>query len=242
MNGLDPGAIVAKLGIAVVQRTAPTAVDLITSRIRGITLLLIGPSGSGKTAFFEYLNYGLLLPESEHMTTVTPTSSTNPVSLTVGKNKLLKLRVKRSVDSAGQRGPVAHATLIDEKRPHAVLLILDSTAPVAALKNWVSQFCESAESVFRRFPARKRKLRSFIVCLNKADKNTSTQYLSARSRAIRACLVKGLASTLGTYYVKSVPILRCISVQTEPPQNESTLLIDAVIARLATQVRKDGIR
>ena len=235
VSDLDPGAISARLAISVLQRTAPAALERVTARIRGITLLLIGPSGAGKTAFFDYLNYGLLLPESEHVTTVQARSS-GPLALSIGKDARLKLRVRRSTDPPGQHGPMAHADLIGAKRPHAVLLILDSTAPVPDLKAWVSEFCKHAERVFGQSSAHKRKIRSFIVCLNKADKSRSPQHFSARHRAVRECLVEGLAAALGNHYVQSIPILRCVSVLTS--QDKPTLLIDTAIAKLALQVRE----
>ena len=233
MNGLDPGAIAAQLGLQVMRRHSPKALDWIKSRTRGITLLLVGPSGSGKTTFFEYLHYGILSPESQHLTTVETTWS-KPVSLPIGQNEHLKLHVRRTLDTPGQYGANAHANLIDEVRPHAVLLILDSTARVVDLRDWTRDFCVHADRVFRRHPARKRKIRSLVVCLNKADKENGARYFPTRSHAVRACLVDGLTPTLGAHRVQSIPILRCVSVLTS---QHGSRFIDAAIAKLAMQVK-----
>ena len=227
---MDVGPIAARLGIEIARRASPTALDWIKSRL-GITLLLVGPSGSGKTAFFRYLNYGVLFPESEHTTTVETTSST-PMSLAIG-NERLKLRVRRSLDTPGQIGAVAHANLIRTVRPHALLVILDSTAPVVDLKKWLSQFCEHAEPAIFDSAKRRRKIRSLIVCLNKADKGTAARYFKARRRAVRTSLEKGLEMALRVRHVKSIRVLPCVSVQSS---HESSL-IDAVIAEVAMQVR-----
>lgn len=230
-NAMDPSSIAAQLGIVIARRASPRAIDWIRSRL-GITLLLLGPPGSGKTAFFRYLNYGLLFPESEHTTTV-ETTSAKPMSMAIG-NERLKLSVRRALDTPGQLEAVTIAELIKTVRPHALLLILDATAPIVELQKWILDFCEHAEHVFRESPIHKRKIRSFIVCLNKVDKGRAARYLEARRRAVRDSLVDGLKTALGVRYVKSIAIMPCVSVQSSL---HGSRLIDAVIAELAIQVR-----
>ena len=235
MNSSSSSAIAAQVALEVATRTSKTAWDWLNARTRGFTLLLIGPSGSGKTTFFEYLQCGVLSPEAPPITTVEAETST-PLSLSIGPDERLKLHIRRFWDTPGQLGPMAHANLINEVRPHAVLLILDSTARVVDLKDWVLDFCVHVERVFHDSPASKENLRAFVCVLNKTDKQKGAQYFRSRSQAVRAYLAKGLARTFGPR-AKAIPILQCVSVMTE---HHNSRLIDAVIAKLAMQVKKDG--
>ena len=204
-----------------------------SSYLRGITLLLAGPSQSGKTSFLRYLRYGRLSPELRHGTTLgdTPTA---PLTVTMDQDQRLQLHVRRSLDPPGQAGAKGHADLMEEKRPHAILLILDSTSPSADLRDWTSRFCRHAERVFLESLGYRKELRSIIVCLNKFDKKRGRQYFSARRDAVQTCLRDGLANALGRERVDTIQILPCVSVRTS---QYGTQLIDDVIAELAMQVK-----
>ena len=233
MISSGPEAIIATLGLKVAERATPTALDWMKSRVRGITLLLVGPTGSGKTAFSEYLNYGFLFPEAGHVST-DELETYKPMSLPIGPTKRVTLHVKQSIDTPGQHGPAAHGDLIKKTSPHAVLAILDSTTTSKVMKEWILKFCEHADDAFRNSPARRKKMRSFIVCLNKQDKKQGARSFQARSRVVQSCLVQGLPA-LGNLYVKSIPIMPCVSVDTA---QHGSKLIDAVIATLAKQVTR----
>lgn len=233
---LKPAAIMVDFGVEALRRAAPGGLAWIKTYARGINLLIVGPSGSGKSSFFDYLVYGLLRRQSDHITTSTENRSPT-FSIPLGRNESLRLRVRKALDQPGQLAPITQATLIKEKRPHAVIVILDSTATIADLKNWIAEFCEHADRVFRESSALRRKIRSFIVCLNKRDKLNTRQQYSSRSVAVRRGLNDGLASTFGTSYVKGIPIMQCVSVQTS--EYESSLIDDVIVA-IAKQVRQHG--
>ena len=215
------------------KRATPKGLAWIKTRARGVDLLVLGPSESGKTCFSDYLIHGLLRPEAEHITTIEVKRSSN-FAIPIGRNNSLTLRVRRSIDTPGQIGPIAHANLIKEKRPHAILVVLDSSSRVADLRNWISEFCVHVDRVLRETPAAKKKIRSFIVCLNKRDKVNNAQHYKARSQGVRRELQDGLGSTLGEHYVNSIPIMECVSVENSV---YGPKLLDAIIAEIAKQVR-----
>ena len=221
------------LAISALERTAQSSLSWFTTRLRGITLLIIGPPNSGKTAFFDYLVSGYLFSESGHITTIKVKTSPT-FSIPIGNNNTLNLRVRRSFDTPGQIGFLAQSDLIKNKRPHAVLLVLDSTTSASSLKNRTSEFCTNLSRVLNESPALKKRLRSLIICLNKRDKVRNAQHFSARFHAVRSELEKGLATTIGLQSVQSITVMPCVSVRT--PVYASTL-IDDVIAKLATQVQ-----
>lgn len=230
-DGMEPGAIALRLGIEALKRTLPAGISWVSDYVRGVNLLIVGPSASGKTTFSDYLVYGLLDPEADHITTLEEEKS--PVfTIEVGKNNTLKLKVRKLLDEPGQIGPVAHANLVKTQRPHAILVILDVSETAEYLKAWVGEFCENLERVLREDKRLVKKIRSFIVVLNKKDKVSIENHFISRKKTVKKSVVDGLGPVLGRQQSKTIPIMPCVSVLTE----HGTTLIDSVISTLAKQV------
>jgi hypothetical protein len=118
---MPEGAIAAKLIVDLVGRPAMSGLARLYTRITGNEILILGPARAGKTSFSEYLQYGLLEPEQETATTITPHKSAS-FRIKIGKQSALEMKVKRAVHVAGEIGPTEHARLPEERRPQAIVV------------------------------------------------------------------------------------------------------------------------
>ncbi len=226
---IDAGAIAVKVGIEAIKRTAPAGIAWVSTYIRGATILIVGPSASGKTSFSDYLNYGILSPISHHITTTEETSSPT-FAIDIGNNSTLKLRVRKTLDEPGQIGPMAHAKLVKQHRPHAIFIVLDAKKPQADINEWASEFCENLERIIHESPPVRRKIKSIIVCINKRDVLNDENEFQLIVDNLRTLLTEKLRTIIGEQKAKQIPILPCVSVLT---QNYGSTLADAAIAKLA---------
>lgn len=200
----------------------------------GKEILVVGPSTAGKTKFAEYLRLGTLDPEGRREMTY-HVSKSPAFTVGIGGNRPLVLKVRRAVDTPGQVGPLQHATLVGRRKPHAVVLVLDCSRPLSTTVTWLHLFCDRLDTVLRRGSYVKRKLSEILVLLNKRDKITDRK-LDQRRKAVREVLEQHLSVVLGVERVQSIPLLECISVQTE----QGTVLIDQVISHLAQRLVRYG--
>lgn len=213
--------------IRTVGRAAPKGMARLRTYAKGKEILVVGPSSAGKSKFSQYLRLGTLDPEGTREMTYHISKSPTFV-VYVGPQGNLALNVRRAVDTPGQTGPLQHANLIGERRPHAVIVLLDSTKSLDATERWLRTFCGQLDTVLRHGHHIRRKLREFVVLLNKRDKIDNHELTDLR-RIVRTALDRYLGVVLGRDRCAAVPILECISVQT--PQGSD--LIDAVITHLA---------
>ena len=230
---MDASAIGIKVGLELLRRTAPTGLAWLTTYTRGIELLIIGPGGAGKTSISDYLEFGILEEEGHHEKTLDIQKST-AFAISVGRDAALKLRIRRTVDVPGQTGPVEHANLIRERRPHAVLIVLDGTHTCKQLAEWMDPFCERLDHLLREDKRVARKLRGIVVALNKRDRVRRTTDYDARKRQVRSCLVNGLSEVLGRQFAKSISTLPTVAVQSK----HGTTMLDALIRKIARQLAK----
>jgi len=208
-------------------RAAPKGWARLRTYAKGKEILVLGPSSAGKSKFAQYLRLGTLDPEGSREMTYHLTKSPTFV-VHVGADGRLALNVRRAVDTPGQTGPIQHALLVGERKPHAVIVLLDSTKSVSATSRWMSLFCNHLDTVLRRGHHIRRKLREIVVLLNKRDKIDQPAF-DELEQTVRAELDRYLAVPLGKQRAAAIPILECISIQT--PQGSD--LIDNVIAYLA---------
>ena len=210
-----------------VGRAAPKGLARLRTYTKGKEILILGPSSAGKSKFAQYLRLGTLDPEGTREMTYHLTKSPTFV-VHVGPQGGLTLNVRRAVDTPGQTGPIRHAGLVGLRKPHAVIVLLDSSKPITATAGWLRLFCNRLDTLLRRGAYTKRKLREIVVLLNKRDKIGNSDF-EQLSQEVREELNRYLSVVLGKKRVGAIPILECISIQT--PQG--TALIDEVIAHLA---------
>ena len=146
----------------------------------------------------------------------------------------MKLRIRRTVDVPGQTGPVDHANLIRERRPHAILIVLDGGTPSSQCPTWLDPFCERVDYLLRQDKRLQKKIKGIFVALNKRDAIRRTTDFEARKRKVRECLVGGLSEVFGKQTAKRIPIMPTIAVQTK----YESKLIDALIRRIAKEIAK----
>ncbi len=119
-----------KVGLKVFQRVAPGGIEKVVNWIRGSEILIVGQARAGKTSFIDYFQYGILDFEDETEKTyqieITPT-----FKIKMGRNTSLELKVKKGVDVPGQIGAIEHANIAYSRNPHAIVVILDVTTPLA---------------------------------------------------------------------------------------------------------------
>lgn len=213
-----------------VRRGTPKGLARLRTYATGKEILVLGPSTAGKSKFAEYLQLGRLHPEGEREMTYRLTKSPT-FTLTLGADGRFVLNVRRTVDTPGQTGPVQHATLVGERKPHAIVIMLDCTKAASTTIGWLRLFCNRLDTVLRKGHHTRKKLSEITVVLNKRDKIDSER-CEELAASVREVLVRHLSVILGTDRAKTLPILECISIQT--PQGSG--LIDAVLAHLAEQL------
>ena len=229
---MDPNAVGVTLGVELIKRTAPSGIAWLTTFAKGIELLILGPGNSGKTTFADYLRFGMLESEAKHIKTIDIKKSST-FSLGMGRDEALKLRLRRSVDVPGQIGPTAHAQLVKERRPHAVILLLDCGRTQSGIVKWLDEFFEQIDQLFIDDPRLKRKIKTIKIILNKRDKIGRQSDYTKLEKAVRQSVLDGISNSLGKSAAKKMQILPCVSVETK---KYGSKLIDVVIKKIAKSV------
>ncbi|BBO32096.1 hypothetical protein PLANPX_1708 [Lacipirellula parvula] len=230
---MDAGAIGVKVGLEVLRRTAPRGIKWLSTFYNGIELLIIGPGGAGKTSISDYLQFGELEDHRPHEKTLDVTKSST-FEIACGKNESLKLRIRRTVDVPGQTGPVEHANLVRDRRPHAILIVFDANSSVKSLQEWLDPFCERIDAIFREDSSLQRKLRGVFVALNKRDL-VQSHHFSARQAKVKKCLLDGLGPIHGVQKAKAIPVVGTIAIKVD---GGDARLLDTLIRTIAKQIRK----
>ena len=215
---------------AVGRRAAPKGLARLRTYAKGKEILVLGPSTAGKTKFAQYLRLGALDAEGTREMTYHITKSPTFV-VNAGPDGQLALNVRRAVDTPGQTGPIQHASLVGLRKPHAVIILLDSSKAARTSISWLRLFCNRLDTVLRRGSYTKRKLREVVVLLNKRDKISKSQFEELQE-SVREELDRYLSVALGKKRAHAVPIMECISIQTP----RGSALIDQVIAHLAQRL------
>ena len=233
---MPEGAIAAEIIVDLVARPALSGFARLYTRIAGNEVLILGPQRAGKTSFSEYLQYGILEPEQETATTITPHTSAS-FRVKIGKAKSLEMKVKRAVDVAGEIGPMEHARLAQDRKPQAIVVLLDLSAPQSGqAKNatfpWLTSFCKHLRQRMTDEPKMRKKLKVLVFVANKYDKFTATE-ANKRIKSFRTIISKQLGEAFGPVS-ESVAILPCVLVQSQ----HGTAKADAVISRIAKSLAK----
>jgi len=220
------------VGATGVRRTKARGLYGLITHALGKEILVLGPSTAGKSKFTDYLRLGTLDQEGQReMTYHVRKTPAFTVRLGPGDGGVLKIR--RAVDTPGQVGPLQHATLVGRRKPHAIVVVLDCGRSALMMTTWLHLFCDRLDTVLRKGFYSKRKLRQVVVLLNKRDKIDQYQFEQLQSQ-VSGVLHQHLTVVLGPQRVQSIPILGCISVQTE----HGTELIDQVIEQLGVHLAR----
>ncbi len=207
-----------------------TGLSRLTAYIRGKEILILGPGSAGKTKFTQYLQSATLDPEGKREMTYGVTRSP-AFAVSLGREEGPVLRVRRTVDTPGQVGPLQHALLVARHRPHAVIVLLDCSSDPLATLRWFCLFCTTLDSVLRKTSSVARRLQEMVVILNKRDKIEDREFAKLH-QAVREALERFLSVVWGAARVRSIPILESISVRT----GRGTALIDACVAQLTERL------
>jgi GTPase SAR1 family protein len=235
---MDPGtgSVLVKVGVSVLQRTAPHGIAVVRSWLKGKEIMIVGQGRAGKTTFIDYLQYGIFDDEKE--TDKTPEiAGTARFNVKLGRDAALELIVKTVTDTPGQIGPLAHANEAFKRRPHAIIIFVDLTAPLVgdpprAAAGWLKEFARRFETCWGAKGRKGNRLRSLIVVLNKVDKVDAKAVDKYRS-VLRRIIEKELHDARGGM-LDEAAIMPCVLV-TNP---NGTRAADSIIAHLAKQLIK----
>jgi len=223
---------VAESTVETPRRVPVKGLSRLAAYLLGKEILILGPGSVGKTKFEQYLRLAALDPEGKREMTYAVTKSP-AFALGLGQQEGPVLRVRRSVDTPGQVGPLHHAVLVARRKPHAVIVILDCSSDPRGTLRWFCLFCNALDSVLRKVPSAAGRLQEIMVLLNKRDKIDDKEFAKLR-QAARKALERFLSVVWGDERVRSIPILECVSVRTE----RGTALIDGAIAQLAERLMR----
>jgi hypothetical protein len=196
----------------------------------GKEILVLGPSTAGKSKFTDYLRLGTLDEEGKREMTYRVRKSP-AFTVGLGPENGCMLKIRRAVDTPGQVGPLQHATLVGRRKPHAIVIVLDCARSALMMTTWLHLFCDRLDTVLRRGSYGRRRLQEIVVLLNKRDKIDTHQFEQLKYQ-VSGVLNQHLTVVLGAPRVQSIPILGCISVETE----HGTDLIDYVISQLGERL------
>jgi GTPase SAR1 family protein len=226
---MDCAAIGVKVGIDVLNRISPKGLSWLTTCISGKKILFLGPGGAGKTSFVEYMEFGALEPESDHNKTHS-VRNTPTFEISMGRERALKLRVKKVTDTSGQVGAVAHAELVGQLKPHAVMIMLDLSGSTSTSEMWIKEFCEHLDSLSRskKFLS---NIKTFIVVLNKRDKLNEAIY-NKHKASTKASVTTNFEILIGAQRAKDLRVMPCITIE----NNDGAKYIDAIIRQLAKEL------
>ena len=177
------------------RRVPAKGLSRLAAYIRGKEILILGPGSAGKTKFAQYLQLGALDPEGKREMTYGVTRSP-AFAVSLGRDEGPMLRVRRTVDTPGQVGPLQHALLVARHRPHAVIVLLDCSSDPSATRRWFCLFCATLDSVLRKASSGARRLQELVVILNKRDKIEDREFAQLR-QAVREALERFLSVAWG---------------------------------------------
>ncbi|MGH9834643.1 MAG: GTPase domain-containing protein [Blastocatellia bacterium] len=231
MAGIETGATLLKVGVTMIHRAAPGGIALLKSWFKGKEIMIVGQPRAGKTTFIDYLQYGLFEDEKETDKTRDVVRSAR-FNVKMGRDAALELTVKLVIDVPGQVGPVEHAKLVFERRPHAVIIFTDLTRSLRgesdrASAAWVQEFCRTLESRWRAGRKRTNRIKTIVLVMNKSDKADEKKVASCK-QAFRKILDAELREARGQM-LDEIAIMPCTLI-TNP---EGTKTVDGIIAHLA---------
>lgn len=230
MTGVETGAVALEVALTLMKRIPSSGLASITDFVAGKEILVLGPPRAGKSSFVQFVQHGILQPETSTPKTY-EIDKTATFRISMGRNESLQLRLRRVVDVPGHIGSVAQAKLVAERKPQAVVVMLDVTGPHAgrhpdATRNWVTSFFTRLEELMDRDSSVGKRLTALVVVLNKVDKADPSKFTSALSR-LEKLVQRNCRHTQAS--VEHIPILPGILVANP----EHSKLADSILVTLA---------
>lgn len=230
------GPIAVRVGVAIIQRLAPSGITLVKSWLKGKEILVVGQSRAGKTTFIDYLQYGLF--EAEKHTEKTTDHVYSPrFNIKIGRDSALELFVKRTVDIPGQWGAVKHADIAFDRNPHVLVVMVDATAPLRANDDrsasmWLKEFIKRLELKWRIKKTRSNRMKVMVVLMNKSDKANSGKLANLEQR-IRQILDAEFREGRGKMKEDVAIMQSCMVINPKKTQE-----VDSVISFIAKALAK----
>ena len=197
------------------------ALSWLKARTVGRKLLIAGPGRTGKSTFKKYLHTGDLYPEKRTPHTEEDEPSA-PLQIGYGNNQRVTLNVKRAIDTAGLTEAHVVVSSVLKHRPHGLVIIVDCST--GTTRDWVETFFRRlgqrmSDSSFRAWLTR-RKLKSVLIFLNKADKVSDQDLLGEYQTQALEVAKAGLLAAGGTHSDR-IEVFPTILVK--PPGTEAAL-------------------
>jgi energy-coupling factor transporter ATP-binding protein EcfA2 len=170
MTGAEIGAA-ATVAKVVIEKVGPAGVAFVKSLISGKIVMVVGPPRAGKSTFVDYMQFGIFQHEQETHKTYEPLRGPK-FKLRVGATNSLEVLVKTTVDIPGQYNEVQLANEVYNQRPHALVIVLDLSAPLHGsdgTADWLTAFCTRLDQCWQSAKQSRNRLRSVIVAMNKLD-------------------------------------------------------------------------
>jgi signal recognition particle receptor subunit beta len=235
MTGLEHLAVPAggALVKVIIERGAPAGFGFVRSLLRGKTIMVVGPPRSGKSTFVTYLQFGIFQDAQETEKTYHPVESPR-FSLRLGPNRNLEVEVKTIVDLPGQYPDLSKNVF--EHRPHALVIILDMSAPQSDVNDtrssalWLEDFCNRLDQRWQGQKAKRNRCRSVIVAMNKIDM-VKPEVVDKYEEQYRAIMKQSFRAARGSH-LSDVHFRRSIMVENA----DGTKLIDAILVDLAQAI------
>jgi hypothetical protein len=234
MTGSEIGPAIA-IARVVIERAAPAGMKLLRSWVQGKTIVVAGPARSGKTTFMNYLQFGAFEHVQETPKTYSPAVSKR-FNFTVGNQKNLEVMVKTVIDLPGQYPDLSE--IVFEQRPHALLIMLDLSAPLEDPHDprssgpWLEHFLSRLDQRWTNADGRRNKLSSVTVVMNKADLVDSSRFAAAE-KMYKSTLAGNFRAARGPKLVEAT-LRKCILVENP----EGTKWVDSIIFEIARNVTR----
>ncbi len=227
-------SVIAKAGVGVIQRVAPSGIARLRAWWHGKKVLVIGQGRAGKTTFIRYMRYGILHDAGDSLKTV-EISTIARFTLLVGKENPLSIAISSATDTPGQIGATEHARIAFKRRPHAIIIVADLTTPLEGEPDrssveWIKEFFIHYSNLWRKTGRTNHRLNVIMVLLNKKDLATNDQIeqCKLKIRDATAAHLGEFAKGAMTNPVEIIPV--CSVTNTDTPPSKS---LDFAITQLA---------
>lgn len=201
----------------------------------GKRILIVGPTEAGKTSLCDYLRYRALHPPGYTQRTISK-NDTGAFLLSYKESGSVNAQVKCVVELPGHVGPIKHAQDAFDRKPHAIIVVTDLTAPSQGQNSsavWVQSFFEHLELQWAGARRVYNPLQFCAILLNKMDQKdkVGSERLGKLRYALRRAIGQNFKLCRGE--TKGEPGIYETLLVDNP---EGAKLIDAFIFQLIQQI------